>query len=313
MSRTLRSAAIAVHALIALNACGGGGGAPDTEASNPTSPPSSSPPPETPPPASPPPVQTVDHGRYVGTVTIDDRAYFGDALFAVNGETHLYIGGPYGDTGAIQLASRAGSIDFVAPARTPSGNTISGGVIGREGQDWGEPGSPSHRWCGRASSAQMSMYNTSGGDTGAIHGEITGHGETWTFDLAPWSNYYNMPAHLSSLAGQYTELVAPFAQGGTVLTIDEDGRAFFQGSLYLCTGNGTFAPLGDGESNVYTVEMSISNCEYPYIQYDGEYRGLATLSPSDYWAHDTNVRIWLASFSPDWSAVTMWGRKIPGS
>ena len=74
----------------------------------------------------------------------------------------------------------------------------------------------------------MSVERTAGSDTGAVHGEITGHDETWTFDLTPWSNVYNVPARLRDLAGQYTEEVAPFARLGMVLTIDEDGRAFFQ-------------------------------------------------------------------------------------
>ena len=42
--------------------------------------------------------------------------YFGDAIFADNGETHLYIGGPYTDDGTIQTGSAGGSIDFVSPA-----------------------------------------------------------------------------------------------------------------------------------------------------------------------------------------------------
>ena len=173
-------------------------------------------------------------------------------------------------------------------------------------------GSPSMRWCGRASSAQISVESTADSESGAVRGEITGHGETWTFDLAPWSTFYGVPARLSDLAGQYTEEVAPLAGRNMVLTIDEVGRAFFQ-AWSLCVGNGTFAPLGDGEFNVYEVEMSISNCDYPYTQYNGDYHGLATLSPSQYSGNDANVRIWLASFSPDWSAVTMWGRRIPGS
>ena len=165
----------------------------------------------------------------------------------------------------------------------------------------------------------MTAEHVAGSETGAIHGEITGHDETWTFDLTPWSNAYSVPAHLSDLAGQYTEEVAPFAHGPwappgeMVWTIHEDGRASFWALPYLCTGNGIFTPLGNGESNVYAVAMSISSCDYPYTGYNREYRGLATLSPSDYWGYDTNLRVWLASFSPDWSAVTMWGRRIPGS
>ena len=264
--------------------------------------------------SSPPPApdQGVDHGRYVGTVTIDGMNYFGDALLAPNGETHVYIGGPYVDDGTIQLASPEGSIDFVSPARTPSGNTVSGGVIGREGEDCGQRGSPSARWCGRGSSAAISVEREGGGDTGSIQGEITGHGETWTFDLAPWRNYYGLPARMGDLVGQYDEVVAPFARNGMVLTIDEDGRAFFQ-TPYLCTGNGIFVPHGNGNVNVFDVEMTISSCDYPYSHYNGEYRGLATLSPSDYWGSDTNLRVWLRGFSPDWSAVTMWGIRLSGN
>lgn len=244
-------------------------------------------------------------------MTIDGVNYFGDAVLAENGKTHLYIGGPYADSERIQLASPEGSIDFVSPAITPSGHVAVGGIIGREGEDCGQQGSPSARWCNRASSAQMSVEPAAGGETGELQGVITDSDETWTFDLTPWSNAYNVPARLTDLAGQYTEEVAPFAQG-MVLTIDVEGRAFFQSS-YLCTGNGTFAPQGDGSFNVFDVQMSIADCDYPYSQYNGEYGGLATLSPSDRSGHDTNVRIWLVSYSPDWSAVTMWGRRIPGS
>jgi hypothetical protein len=119
---------------------------------------------------------------------------------------------------------------------------------------------------------------------------------------------------LSDLAGQYTEEVVPFAGGGMVLTIDEDGHGFFQASPFLCTGNARFVPHGDGNFNVFAVQMTIASCDYPYFQYNGEYSGLATLSPGDYWGENyTNLRIWLASFSPDWSAMTLWASRIPGS
>jgi len=296
-----------VYALLALSmgplglsGCGSGGGS--TPGSSGVDPP--------PPPPDIPPGVSVSDGRYVGTVTIDDVDYFGDAIFAANGETHIYIGGPYDDGGNIQLTSAEGSIHFVSPARSPSGSTLSGAVIGAEGA-CGEAGSPSNRWCGRASSASVGAEPIAGSENGSIHGAITSPDETWTFDLTPWSNYYDLPADLSALAGQYDEVVAPFAVNGMVLTIDSDGRAFFQ-NPFSCTGNGTFAPLGDGEFNVFTVEMSISYCDYPYAQYNGEYEGLATISASDYWAYDANVRIWLESFSPDLSAVALFGRLIPG-
>ena len=303
-TRTECGAVIVLCSLLSLVDCGGGD-------NNATRGDSGNNGPGTPMPAPPPPPdQSVDHGRYVGTVTIDGVDYFGDALFAANGGTHLYIGGSYTADGKIQAASPDGSIDFVSPASTPSGHEVAGAIIGREGEDCGA-GSPSLRWCNRGSSAQMSVERAPGSEVGAIQGVITDDDETWTFDLTPWSTAYNVPARLDGLAGQYTEEVAPFGSN-MVLTIDEEGRAFFQ-AWSLCIGNGTFAPYGDGSFNVFDVQMSIANCDYPYSQYNGEYRGFATLSPSDYSGSDTNVRIWLVSYSPDWSAVTMWGRRIPGS
>jgi hypothetical protein len=253
------------------------------------------------------------HGRFVGTATIRGEKYFGDAIVTTDGRTRVYIGGPYADDGTIQLASPEGSINFFSPARSPSGAALPGVVIGRPLLVCGDPGSPSHRWCGRGSSASISLERNEGGQTGAIHGEITGHGESWRLDLTPWSSNYRIPARLSDLAGLYTEEVAPFGGAGMVLNIDQNGHAFFQASLNYCTGNGTFAPHGDGRFNVFAVRMTISSCDFPYFQYDGEYRGLATLSPGDYWGYDTNLRIWLADPSPPWHAVTLWGRRIPGS
>jgi hypothetical protein len=56
--------------------------------------------------------------------------------------------------------------------------------------------------------------------------------------------------------------------------------------------------------------MTIANCDYPYALYNSTFQGLATLSPSSAWDYDTNVRIWLASFSPGWKAVTLWGNQL---
>jgi hypothetical protein len=275
-----------------LSGCGDGSSSPST----PNNPP-------------PPPDQSVDPSRYVGAVTIDGATYFGDALITTDGETYLYIGGPHTGDGTVQSPPSEGSISFVSPAQTPGGQEVAGVVIGQKA-GCGEPGSPSARWCGRSSAAQSSVERTEGSEVGAIHGNITGHGETWTLDLTPWSGTYNVPARLSDLAGQYTEEAAPFIASGMVLTIDEDGRAFFQTPL-SCTGNGTFTPHGDGSLNVFEVEMSIAMCDYPYSQYNKEYHGFATLSGSDIWDYDyaRNLRIWLVSFSPSWTAVTMWARR----
>src|SRR6187200_719372 len=79
--RLLLAGLAVVFAAQAMQGCGGGGmGSPE------------SPPPES--------DQTSTwHGRYVGTAEINGVTYFADALFAASGESHLYIGGPYGDSG----------------------------------------------------------------------------------------------------------------------------------------------------------------------------------------------------------------------
>jgi hypothetical protein len=157
----------------------------------------------------------------------------------------------------------------------------------------------------------VSLSARRAGGSGAIRGEIDGHGEIWTLDLNPWGSAYNEPARLSDLTGLYSELVAPFARdGGLVVRVDPDGRAFFQGFPYLCTGNGLFAPRGNGDRNVFDVEMTISSCDYPYSLLNGEYRGLATLSPSSILGTDSNLRVWLARFSPQSSAIAMWGGRL---
>ena len=299
-----RFSAICCLALSALSGCGNGSGT----AGAPISPPVS-------PPVSPPPPQSlsIDDGRYVGTVTIDGTDYFADAIFAPNGETHLYIGGPYTDSGTIQLASPGGSINFYSPARTISADTVSGQIIGGLFEFCGEPGSPSDRWCGQHSAAQLTVERVGTGQTGVIHGAITGHGETWITDLTSWSAMYNLPARLSDLRGQYAEEYSSFSPPGFILTIDEDGRAFFQSS-WGCTGNGMFVPLGNGSADVFSVTMSVANCVgIPMFLLNAVYRGLATISPSDYWGYDTNLRIWLTTPSNGAMAVTLWGQRIPGS
>jgi hypothetical protein len=45
-------------------------------------------------------------GRYVGTVTIGGVQYFGDALLTADALIRLYVGGPGGNDGLLQLIQR---------------------------------------------------------------------------------------------------------------------------------------------------------------------------------------------------------------
>jgi hypothetical protein len=255
-------------------------------------------------PPDPPEVEAIE-GRFVGTVEIDGENYFGDAIVTDNGLIDLYVGGRYSDDGTIQLASADGSIHFTS--------ILGGRVIGRRPGDCGAAGSPSERWCGRAASASIDIERVTGGASDAIQGEISVDGETWTLILTAWTEPYEQPARLQDLAGQYTEAVAVFARNGNVvLTIDGNGQAFFQ-SPWSCTGNGTFAPHGSGDVNVFDVTMSIDLCMFPDSSLlNGDYQGLATLSPSRIGGTDSNLRVWLRKSSPSHAAVTMWSLRIPG-
>ena len=115
----------------------------------------------------------------MGKVTIDGEGYFGDAIFSEEGAAQLYIGGPYSGEQEIQLASPQGSIHF---AGNGGSGSFTGRIIGREPDDCGS-GTPSLRWCSRASSASIQIEAETDGETGAIRGEIDVQDEVWTLDL----------------------------------------------------------------------------------------------------------------------------------
>ena len=52
-------------------------------------------------------------GRYVGTVTIGDVQYFGDAILTADGLIRLYVGGPYDDSGVLPQIVPAASAQLV--------------------------------------------------------------------------------------------------------------------------------------------------------------------------------------------------------
>jgi hypothetical protein len=251
------------------------------------------------------------HGRYVGTIQIGGEAYFADALFTADGSSRMYIGGPYANTGSIQMtATPWGSLAFEGSITGQGGQASGAGmIIGRKSENCGTPGSPSAQYCGRAVSAKVHIEQVAQNGLDGIRGALEVDGKTWELDLTAWSNTYTAPARLENLAGTYVEKQAEFATGDdTIINVDGAGRLFFQESTHFCTGNGTLAPHGDASYNVFDVTLTIENCDYPYDGLNGEYRGLATTSTSGYWDYDSNLRIWTSRSSPAFAAVTMWGQ-----
>ena len=72
-------------------------------------------------------------GRYVGSVTIGDVQYFGDAMLTADGLIRLYLGGPYSNDGVLQQTMPAGSAQLVGTLQGQT-NSISGDglVFGQE-------------------------------------------------------------------------------------------------------------------------------------------------------------------------------------
>jgi hypothetical protein len=291
--------------LVALSACGGG--------SNDQS--SVSLPPSTAQSAPMPTPESGDawQGRYVGTVTIGDVQYFGDAMLTADGIIRLYVGGPYNDDGVLPLTAPARSAQLVGTLHGQK-NQISG-----DGLVFGQECAASDpiQFCAEIGHANMSIAVVSVESQADIQGKIlvtTSAGtETWSLDMFAFSNYYvDLPETQGGLAGNYQEELADFAlSGDTIISIDAAGVLFFQSASSGCTGSGQVRPHLDGAVNVYDVSLIISGCNARYNYLNSTFDGLATSSPSDEWNYDSLLRMWLSHQSPDVSgssppALTTW-------
>jgi hypothetical protein len=250
-------------------------------------------------------------GRYVGTVTIGDVQYFGDALLTADGLIRLYVGGPGSDDGLIQQTVPAGSSQLVGTLHGQM-NQLSGDglVFGQECAALNAIG-----FCAEVGHASISIAVESADSPGHIQGQIsvtTSAGtETWSLDLGSWANYYTLPSTQGGLAGRYQEELAEFSIGGdAIISIAADGSLSFQSAGSGCMGQGQSRPHLDGSVSVYDVSLSISGCEAPYDYLNGMYGGLASSSPSDYWNYDELLRMWLSQESVSGSsqpALTLLG------
>jgi hypothetical protein len=252
-------------------------------------------------------------GRYVGTVTIGDVQYFGDAMLTADGLIRLYVGGPYDADGVMPQIVPASSAQLVGTLHGQT-NQISG-----DGLVFGQECAASDpiRFCAEIGHANISIAVVSVDTFGDIQGKIlvtTSAGtETWSLDMIAFSNYYvDLPATQGGLAGHYQEELADFAlSGDTIISIDAVGVLFFQSASSGCTGNGQLRPHLDGAVNVYDVSLTISGCNARYNYLNSTFDGLATTSPSDEWNYDDFLRMWLSQPNPDVSgssppALTTW-------
>jgi len=295
--------------LIALSACGGGS---NGQSSVPVSP-------STAQSAPMPPPESGDawQGRYVGTVTIGDIQYFGDAMITADGLIRLYVGGPYNDNGVLPVTVPASSAQLVGTLQGKADQISGDGLV------YGQECAASHpsRFCAEIGHASISIAVVSVDPWNDIQGKIlvtTSAGtETWSLDVYAFSNYYvDLPATQGGLAGQYQEELADFAHSGdTIININAAGVLFLQSASSGCTGNGQLRPHLDGAVNVYDVSLIISGCNAQYNYLNSTFDGLATTSPSDQWNYDVFLRMWLSQPNPDGSgssppALTTWAEGL---
>jgi hypothetical protein len=281
--------------LITLTACGGGGNGQSAMAVSP---------PPVQPPAQTPESGVAWQGRYVGSVTIGDVQYFGDAMLTADGLIRLYVGAHYDNDGAVPEAVPATSAQLVGTLQGQASQISGDGLV--FGQECAA--SDPIQYCAEIGNATISMAVVSGGTPSVIQGNIivtTSTGaEAWTLNLYSFSNYYvDLPAAQVSLEGQYQEELADFAlNGDTIINIGASGALNFQSPSSGCIGNGEVRPHLDGAVNVFDVSLTISGCDDQHSYLNSTYSGLATSSPSDEWDYDSNLRMWLSQVNPSVSA-----------
>ena len=279
--------------------CSGGGGAEPTGAA-----------PLPPPTQGQPPTQQIPepatHGRFVGTVYTPAGPLFADALLTEDGFLRLYVGDRYlGDPrsansvsfGALQFSKPGGSAQFVGTvAAHDSGDGFA--EISGSGTVLGQGCAPPDidRFCDESAPGEVRLSTGQSEARGELEVTTRDGTETWRLSLRAWSNYYELTARPEHISGQYQEGLAEFEQDGDViLTIDEVGQLFFQGANSGCTGNGVVAPHMDGKQNVYDIALTIANCRAPFAHLNGEFDGLGTTTPGDFWSYDSYLRLWLSS------------------
>ena len=258
------------------------------------------PPPPT--PSVPPPSVEAWHGFFEGRITIGDEQRWSEALLTADGAVRMSVA-PW---------ESAGSAQFVGTFEQSGGQGSGSGII--IGQDCA--GSSPGRFCSAPAFAEISItVATRDRLSGEIRVSTDAGQESWSFGMHWPAGTYLERATLEFAAGLYDELLAEFADDGSVIvSVDSAGRLFFQSAQSGCVGNGALAPHLDAEFNVYDVTLTIASCTSVYEYLNGEFEGLATRAiEHGGWYVDWGDALvfWLTSAgTPTRAAITMWGSRI---
>lgn len=286
---------------VVVTGCGGGGSAATSIATAPL-PAATSAPPIVASPSAP-----SWGGHFVGSVRIADAYYFADALLTVDGSVRLYIGGPVaasGMPGTLQSKTARYS-QFVGNVEV-RGNEANGvGAMVANGC------SPPYILLGECGDNVLGNVHiiVQSGDNRLLQGEIVlnansrtlkqnGATHTLFLDMRDWNGGFAVPTFSQTPQGLYQEELAEFAVGtDTTISVDRDGKMFFESAASGCIGNGIIAPRADWRLSVYVliyeVTLRIDNCQGPYERLNGSFAGLATWSIMELWDSDLVLRFWL--------------------
>lgn len=199
-------------------------------------------------------------------LTIDGVAHRATGLLTTEGAVRLRVGGGAGGAALLQLVG-----DGVQTA----------GYVAGSGTIYGEAcaASPPARFCDQPSPAEFELP-TQFDAVATIWVTTAGHREAWTGRSPSYSVVYALPSAQpwDSVKGLYsmrgTELVG---STGTVLTIDGQGRLFFQSSETGCTGNGTMSLRSNSDTDLYDASLTIESCAGAYGYLNDRFEGLSIM------------------------------------
>ncbi len=245
------------------------------------------------------------HGRFIGVVRIGNIDYFGDALVAEDGRVRLYVGGPYATSDLLQVTRASGAMQFVGTIDLRNGGMFGSGVVLEEGCGSGPD-------CSTPISAELNIAPIKTQMRGEIRLLGPRESEIWSVDMTKWDNYYAREAAISSMAGQYEELISELSERTrTLIRIDESGKLSFEDAQTGCSGRGTMTPHSSGAFNVYDVEIHVEACDSLQSLMNGNWEGLAAESASSVHNSDSLLRIWLSAQngSATEAAITLLARR----
>ena len=246
------------------------------------------------PPATSP--EPATHGYFSGSV----EGHYGEALLTVEGLIRIYVDGVPGAPDTLGSRQLVGRLEFT------DGEAYGTGLVHTQGCDQSDGSTV----CGGAEPAEVTITTAT---RDALLGEITlASGEVWSFDMRWPTVTYLEPATLEFASGQYTETLAEPALDA-VISVDSDGRIFFQSPQSGCVGNGGLVPHAGGAFNVYDVELLVESCASGYEAGNGEFEGLATRTVGDPWSYWGDwLVLWLSTVesAPVPQAFVMWGLRI---